>query len=299
MSHSQFHCTGRVYLHVHGLIFETSICYWQDQPGSPGVGRGRPSAAGGGRAARRRCGQGWAPPAAVLGGSALRAAGRGARGDAWVGGGVGEGGEVRPKPPAPASPSVLDVALSRGRSAGGCLAGVPGLSEDVCARPPGPVGPAGAEGRAAGDGRSRRARLAPSPSPGSAPPPVGVSRAVLMLLRVLADSPGSRGGSAGRREARVPAAGDRGRLRPRPTEGTRRRDGGHPWEASTGGREGVEAPLAARDLRGRGLGELSPPRRGAAGYIGPGVRLCGSGTRKITSSHISAATFPGSLGPRK
>ncbi|XP_044140493.1 uncharacterized protein LOC122930876 [Bufo gargarizans] len=33
MSHSQFHCTGRAYLHVHGLIFETSICYWQDQPG--------------------------------------------------------------------------------------------------------------------------------------------------------------------------------------------------------------------------------------------------------------------------
>ena len=39
MSHSQFHCTGRVYLHLHGLIFETSICYWQDQPGSlfPGL----------------------------------------------------------------------------------------------------------------------------------------------------------------------------------------------------------------------------------------------------------------------
>ena len=36
MSHSQFHCTGRVYLDMHGLIFETSICYWQDQPGSPG-----------------------------------------------------------------------------------------------------------------------------------------------------------------------------------------------------------------------------------------------------------------------
>ena len=34
MSHSQFHCTGRVYLDLHGLIFETSICYWQDQPGS-------------------------------------------------------------------------------------------------------------------------------------------------------------------------------------------------------------------------------------------------------------------------
>ena len=34
MSHSQFHCTGRAYLDLHGLIFETSICYWQDQPGS-------------------------------------------------------------------------------------------------------------------------------------------------------------------------------------------------------------------------------------------------------------------------
>lgn len=34
MSHSQFHCHVRVYLDMHGLIFETSICYWQDQPGS-------------------------------------------------------------------------------------------------------------------------------------------------------------------------------------------------------------------------------------------------------------------------
>ena len=41
MSHSQFHCTGRVYLDLHGLIFETSICYWQDQPGSPKVKPGR------------------------------------------------------------------------------------------------------------------------------------------------------------------------------------------------------------------------------------------------------------------
>ena len=40
MSHSQFHCTGRVYLDLHGLIFETSICYWQDQPGSPWWGGG-------------------------------------------------------------------------------------------------------------------------------------------------------------------------------------------------------------------------------------------------------------------
>lgn len=33
MSHSQFHCTGRAYLDMHGLIFETSVCYWQNQPG--------------------------------------------------------------------------------------------------------------------------------------------------------------------------------------------------------------------------------------------------------------------------
>ena len=56
MSHSQFHCTGRVYLDLHGLIFETSICYWQDQPGSPlsprgdterrRLGRGGPGRAG-------------------------------------------------------------------------------------------------------------------------------------------------------------------------------------------------------------------------------------------------------------
>lgn len=37
MSHSQFHCTGRAYLDMHGLIFETSICYWQDQPGRSAV----------------------------------------------------------------------------------------------------------------------------------------------------------------------------------------------------------------------------------------------------------------------
>ncbi|KAF9661358.1 hypothetical protein SADUNF_Sadunf19G0060000 [Salix dunnii] len=29
---TMFHCTGRAYLDMHGLIFETSICYWQDQP---------------------------------------------------------------------------------------------------------------------------------------------------------------------------------------------------------------------------------------------------------------------------
>ena len=57
MSHSQFHCTGRVYLDLHGLIFETSICYWQDQPGSPparGGPGGGPGTGGRGRGRPRR-----------------------------------------------------------------------------------------------------------------------------------------------------------------------------------------------------------------------------------------------------
>ena len=37
MSHSQFHCSSRLDLDMHGLDFETSICYWQDQPGSMDV----------------------------------------------------------------------------------------------------------------------------------------------------------------------------------------------------------------------------------------------------------------------
>ena len=34
MSCSRFHFTFSSYLDVHGLVFETSICYWQDQPDS-------------------------------------------------------------------------------------------------------------------------------------------------------------------------------------------------------------------------------------------------------------------------
>ena len=32
MSHSQFRCSILNW-HMHGLIFKTSICNWQDQPG--------------------------------------------------------------------------------------------------------------------------------------------------------------------------------------------------------------------------------------------------------------------------
>jgi len=33
-SHSQFRCIVDSYLHLHGLVLETSIYHWQDQPGS-------------------------------------------------------------------------------------------------------------------------------------------------------------------------------------------------------------------------------------------------------------------------
>ena len=34
MSHSQFRSINSLYLDMHGLVSETSICYWQGQPGS-------------------------------------------------------------------------------------------------------------------------------------------------------------------------------------------------------------------------------------------------------------------------
>ena len=79
MSLSQFHCTSRLYLDMHGLIFETSICYWQDQPGRRPVVRlraHRPAPASEGlprRGARRRAlGGGAAAPGSLRARRALR-----------------------------------------------------------------------------------------------------------------------------------------------------------------------------------------------------------------------------------
>ena len=85
MSHSQFHCTARVYLDMHGLSFETSICYWQDQPGSrhPRRTRGRP--------ARRRALPTLTAPAL----SPLRPAGEASRTRRWRHGSDGTGGGGR------------------------------------------------------------------------------------------------------------------------------------------------------------------------------------------------------------
>ena len=75
MSHSQFHCNARVYLDMHGLIFETSICYWQDQPGSRAPGeeeRGRAPPLGSGAPPLRPAGPAGLPPAGKEQGPAAR-----------------------------------------------------------------------------------------------------------------------------------------------------------------------------------------------------------------------------------
>ena len=139
MSHSQFHCTGRAYLDMHGLIFETSICYWQDQPGrgastrsracrESGAGRrghgrgtraGRParrgSQGGGGewREGARPAGRpGQRPPSRAAAGTPDRAHALGPRGSQRTAAtarraeeGEGEGGGApSPSTPAPAPP---------------------------------------------------------------------------------------------------------------------------------------------------------------------------------------------------
>lgn len=77
MSHSQFHCNARVYLDMHGLIFETSICYWQDQPGSRAAGRPAPRSGCGSRLGALRAPEGGPDPTPGAGGER---AGRGTAG---------------------------------------------------------------------------------------------------------------------------------------------------------------------------------------------------------------------------
>ena len=136
MSHSQFHCTGRVYLDLHGLIFETSICYWQDQPGSPSVPR-----AGPGRPARASAG--------------VRFAEEGRRG----------AGGLRGDPPARPPPPEASESAARGDAAGPRLevrrnfvppGGPPAGCASFRPQPEGRKAGEGLRGRTAGtDGASR------------------------------------------------------------------------------------------------------------------------------------------------
>lgn len=122
MSHSQFHCTGRAYLDMHGLIFETSICYWQDQPGRRARGARETAPP------RRDSGRG--PDVPSAGGKASESERAGARGAAGARGGWGARGTA-PTParrraafPAPARRTDRPGTRGRGRSArGGAVEG--------------------------------------------------------------------------------------------------------------------------------------------------------------------------------
>ena len=190
MSHSQFHCTGRAYLDMHGLIFETSICYWQDQPGR-GSEHGEPGVPGKrGREARDAT-------------RAPRRASRKAR-EAREPGARGEGGGgtalSRPGDPTAPVPRRGEDARSRARS----------RSTRVAAHRR-----HRAEGRG-GRGRGRRSPLSLHPrtahtaaSPPAPPPPEGGRRG---------DSPGQGHTADGRRapsasvhHTRPRGAGDAGR----------------------------------------------------------------------------------------
>lgn len=241
MSHSQFHCTGRAYLDMHGLIFETSICYWQDQPGrsalkpredprlsSVGWGPGRPDtrapAGGSERVAgtprprgrgprqrrRRRCGRG--------------TEGREARRDP----------ETRPATlPPHARPPARSEAEPRSTR-----------TTDPGRRPR----------RARGDvepGEGGRGRASPPPRKGSGPPE-GHTHA----------REGPRARDRGRNppitHPRPPAGNPHGAERAR--DGTRR--GGNPRRAETRpGRSPAPAPLARVRAHVRGRGGWGAPGR--------------------------------------
>lgn len=102
MSHSQFHCTGRAYLHVHGLIFETSICLLAgstreggDMVGGTDPPRARAKPADAGPADDHPRGEG---------GPAVRSGGRGAPLPPSSGAGPGLLAPRRPPPDSPAYP---------------------------------------------------------------------------------------------------------------------------------------------------------------------------------------------------
>lgn len=220
MSHSQFHCTVRVYLHLHGLIFETSICYWQDQPGSPP--RATAPADGTGRCIEtRRCGR--VREHALHGGRAAQArAGASSPGVAWrsrsVRGTSGADGPSRtryksgargeaqghrgPNPArAPTHPGI--EADPRSGEPSAHLAGAPGWRVTVANRSefsrkafPPPARPGrsqSARGWRTAGGRAHRRR--------AAPPPLKQSRSIKVF-----HPPARPGRSQGAPEAGRPAA---------------------------------------------------------------------------------------------
>ena len=236
-------------------------------------------------------GRGRAPSAFRGGGGRPRGAlGKGgrARGDAYRSEAAGWRGLGQ----SPASPAALDVAISRGRSAGGCLRGYRGCRRQTALgrrgwRPAGGRGDRGAAGRSV-----KTFPRAPGASPGSASASGGVFPAVLGVVRVLASSPGVTAG----RGRSAQGGGHLGRVK-RGDPSPKRRD--RRGRRSPGGREGVEAS-GRPATSGAGAWTHSPLPAGVLWASSVSVvRLPWKWPSEITSSHISAATSPGPVWVRK
>lgn len=268
MSHSQFHCTGRAYLDMHGLIFETSICYWQDQPGRGKRARRRGAGrAGGGGGKRREPGRRPAPPREVR-----KPGGRGGVGRE----GRSPGRETRPPrsrprrgcPTARRALGSARVAARRRHRAGGTRgrAGVVRREEEGGGPPsflPPPPRPARATTTGTADARPRR--------PSVHPPQSGAGEAGRR-------GHGDRPAGGGRDRGPVPRSGERigAGAPPRPA----RDDGGGGGGGDTGDGSG---PRRAREAR-------------HTGAHGPGEQQTARGPRR-TDGRRGAPTGCGRAGP--
>lgn len=281
MSHSQFHCTSRAYLDMHGLIFETSICYWQDQPGRCALSQRERAPPAKEAHAPRRAGH----PAAAMadedarGGAARKRGARGGR--ARRANPARPTAPLRPRRAGPERPSAPEERGARRRGgAGGATPGWPrgrraergdgapgGRVEGRGRRrAPGPVrgrrGPGGHDGRPGPGARSgAHVRTGPGGRGVGNPSP---ARNAAAWRRATADTePGSRGGPGGgdahrgagprvgkrgRREEATDEAAGRGPKAAAGTEPRGRR------EALRGDETGVGCESAAGNTRG-----VTPP----------------------------------------
>ncbi|XP_060994246.1 collagen alpha-1(I) chain-like [Dama dama] len=249
---------------MHGLIFETSICYWQDQPGRGASTRSRVcrEQGGGGGPGRGR---------AVAAGEPRRPARRGS-GEKGV-----WSGRRPPDPPAPTPAartpdrahnprSTRDTARRAGRhrveERGEGRGGPPSSSAPhplPVAGPPAPAAPG------AGPGTPGRATPRTADAPSSARPSRPPQRG------------GGRRAARTRRPARGRQTGDPTRARESASEQGARRGGGW-WEGRGGGRGRSPSP--------------SPRRRRRTG--GGGKAGNGSGPRQARGSETRQGAAPGS-----
>ena len=296
MSHSQFHCTGRAYLDMHGLIFETSICYWQDQPGRGKREHTEPGVPGRGARATRRWHEAEAAAAAAAGGA-------GGRPHPHPTSGEGAGRRRTPGPdrqPAPPAARTADrlrsgprgVAARRRdvaawRDEGGGKGGGPAGGPSPRTSAPHPTNQSGAARNLGGPGAGPRA-------------PAGRSggRPARARSPALTRSHG-RGAAGARAEARRPLSPSPPARRERGVAGTaagpRRPAGGVP---TTRARASAPGRGAARQGDGRRSPQPRPTRNDAGGRAAAAAADHGAAPRQAREAKHTG-TRPGGRQTRR